>query len=348
MGQKIVVKDEETLVTAVGKTSLKIIPTGAQGVPGPQGPQGPQGPAGSGDPEGPQLSLSNAAPKLLGITAPGTSNLASRDDHVHPMPSASDVGADPAGSAATVAGDLSAHEELTTAAHGGIVLTTDPRLSDARVPLAHVHSGSGDVEPGMTPPASPSPSDQEYWSMPDGAPVVGTWYNQGTATATISAGRLLMVCQAGASNYQQRAIIITRPDFASVTTRITVGGELTNHANAGLVLHNSGTGRILQWLVHLHGPGKDLELHRANSFTSFDSAITTTGVRVGVGHVYLRMTSDGTSIQRWVSGDGDRWIMVGSVTLASWIGSVTGAGIVVGQEHSGIAITASFDFLRFT
>ena len=115
---------------------------------------------------------------------------------------------------------------------------------------------------------------------------------------------LPQVCQAGASNYQQRAIIITRPDFASVTTRITVGGELTNHANAGLVLHNSGTGRILQWLVHLHGPGKDLELHRANSFTSFDSAITTTGVRVGVGHVYLRMTSDGTSIQRWVSGDG--------------------------------------------
>jgi hypothetical protein len=40
--------------------------------------------------------------------------------------------------------------------------------------------------------------------------------------------------------------------------------------------------------------------------------------------------------------------MVGSVTLASWIGSVTGAGVVVGQEHAGIAVTASFDFLRFT
>ena len=206
----------------------------------------------------------------------------------------------------------------------------------------------GAVEPGMVPPVSPSAYDQEYWDMADGSPVVGTWHNQGTSTAAISDGRLLMTCQAAASGYNQRALLTTLPSFTSVTTRITVGGELTNHANAGLVLHNSGTGRILQWLVHLHGPGKDLELHRANSFTSFDSAITTTGVRVGVGHVYLRMTSDGTSIQRWVSGDGDRWIMVGSVTLASWIGSVTGAGIVVGQEHSGIAITASFDFLRFT
>jgi hypothetical protein len=206
----------------------------------------------------------------------------------------------------------------------------------------------GEVEPGMVPPVSPSAYDQEYWNMADGSPVVGTWHNQGTSSAAISDGRLLMTCQAAASGYNQRALLTTLPSFTSVTTRVTVGGELTNHSNAGLVLRNSGTGRLLQWLVHLHGPGKDLELHRANSFTSFDSATTTTGVSVGVGHVYLRMTSDGTNIRRWVSADGDRWIMVGSVTLASWIGSVTGAGVVVGQEHAGIAVTASFDFLRFT
>ena len=206
----------------------------------------------------------------------------------------------------------------------------------------------GEVEPGMVPPVSPSAYDQEYWNMADGSPVVGTWHNQGTSTAAISDGRLLMTCQAAASGYNQRALLTTLASFASVTTRVTVGGELTNHSNAGLVLRNSGTGRLLQWLVHIHGPGKDLELHRANSFTSFDSATTTTGVSVGVGHVYLRMTSDGTNIRRWVSADGDRWIMVGSVTLASWIGSVTEAGVVVGQEHTGIAVTASFDFLRFT
>ncbi|MBK6858100.1 MAG: hypothetical protein IPG97_16510 [Microthrixaceae bacterium] len=206
----------------------------------------------------------------------------------------------------------------------------------------------GAVEPGMVPPVSPSAYDQEYWDMADGSPVVGTWHNQGTSTAAISDGRLLMTCQAAASGYNQRALLTTLPSFTSVSTRITVGGELTNHSNAGLVLYNSGTGRLLQWLVHIHGPGKDLELHRANSFTSFDSATTTTGVSVGVGHVYLKITNDGVNLRRWVSDDGDRWIMVGSVTLASWIGSVTGAGVVVGQEHAGIAVTASFDFLRFT
>ncbi len=217
---------------------------------------------------------------------------------------------------------------------------------------AGVESGplgaGGEVEPGMVPPVSPSAYDQEYWNMADGSPVVGTWHNQGTSSAAISDGRLLMTCQAAASGYNQRALLTTLPSFTSVTTRVTVGGELTNHSNAGLVLRNSGTGRLLQWLVHIHGPGKDLELHRANSFTSFDSAAPTTGVHVGVGHVYLKITNDGVNLRRWVSDDGDLWIMVGSVTLASWIGSVTEAGVVVGQEHTGIAVTASFDFLRFT
>jgi hypothetical protein len=53
------------------------------------------------------------------------------------VPTAEDVGADPAGSAAAVAGDLSAHEDLTTDAHGGIVADDDARLSDARTPVSH-------------------------------------------------------------------------------------------------------------------------------------------------------------------------------------------------------------------
>lgn len=55
---------------------------------------------------------------------------------------------DPAGSAAAVAGDLSAHAAATTAAHGGIVAAGDPRLSDARAPLAHAHAAD-DVTSGV-------------------------------------------------------------------------------------------------------------------------------------------------------------------------------------------------------
>ena len=41
---------------------------------------------------------------------------------------------------AAAASDLTAHEALTTAAHGGIVADDDSRLSDARTPTAHTHS----------------------------------------------------------------------------------------------------------------------------------------------------------------------------------------------------------------
>lgn len=50
-----------------------------------------------------------------------------------------DVGADPAGAAATVQGNLNTHTGLTTTAHGGIVASTDSRLTDARTPLSHSH-----------------------------------------------------------------------------------------------------------------------------------------------------------------------------------------------------------------
>lgn len=53
------------------------------------------GPGGGGG-----ASLSNATPAALGTAAAGVGTSASRDDHVHAMPTAAQVGADPAGSAA--------------------------------------------------------------------------------------------------------------------------------------------------------------------------------------------------------------------------------------------------------
>lgn len=60
---------------------------------------------------------------------------------------------DPAGSASAVAGDLSSHESATTSVHGitntaDLVVTTDPRLSDARTPTAHASThGSAGSDP---------------------------------------------------------------------------------------------------------------------------------------------------------------------------------------------------------
>ena len=68
-------------------------PQGIQGEVGPQGPQGIQGETGPRGPQGDQPPLSSSAPLALGIASSGSSTIASREDHIHPMPSAADIGA---------------------------------------------------------------------------------------------------------------------------------------------------------------------------------------------------------------------------------------------------------------
>lgn len=168
------------------------IPQGATGATGAAGAQGPQGPAGSpgvaaaisvgstttgaegsmaqvtnsgtssnavlnfviprGD-TGPAANLGTATPQNLGTAAAGTSALASRQDHVHAMPTAGQVGADPAGSASAVNSTLSTHTAATTSVHGisntaNLVYTNDSRLTDARTPTAHASThGSAGSDP---------------------------------------------------------------------------------------------------------------------------------------------------------------------------------------------------------
>ena len=68
-------------------------PQGIQGEVGPQGPQGIQGEVGPQGPQGDQPPLSTSAPLALGVASSGSSTTASREDHIHPMPTAADVGA---------------------------------------------------------------------------------------------------------------------------------------------------------------------------------------------------------------------------------------------------------------
>lgn len=134
--------------------------TGAQGPTGSTGATGAVGPVGPEGPVGPPANLTNTAAAALGVAAAGTSTEAARGDHVHVMPSASDVGADPVGAAAaaqaaaeshadglavnydaagTASSAVSSHNSATTSVHGitntaDLVLTGDARLSDARTP----------------------------------------------------------------------------------------------------------------------------------------------------------------------------------------------------------------------
>jgi hypothetical protein len=141
-------------------------PTGPQGIQGPAGATGATGatgPTGATGATGPQPDLSSATPAALGTAAAGAGTTASRSDHVHPMPSAADVGADPAGTAAGLVDDLSGVSNQATArtnlglggaavlavgtTAGTVAAGDDSRLSNTRTPTAHASShqdGGGD------------------------------------------------------------------------------------------------------------------------------------------------------------------------------------------------------------
>lgn len=76
--------------TAPEQTLNLSIPQGAKGDKGDTGATGATGPQG---PVGPPANLSSATPQPLGTAAVGTATDAARGDHVHQIPTASDVGA---------------------------------------------------------------------------------------------------------------------------------------------------------------------------------------------------------------------------------------------------------------
>ncbi len=144
-GSSAAVTNSGTAQNAIFNFTIPQGLTGATGATGAQGAIGPEGPVGPMGPPGEAANLSSATPQSLGTAAAGSDTEASRSDHVHPLPSAGQVGADPAGSAAAVNSSLSAHTAATTSVHGisntaNLVYTSDSRLTDARTPTAHAAS----------------------------------------------------------------------------------------------------------------------------------------------------------------------------------------------------------------
>jgi hypothetical protein len=98
---------------------------------------------------------------------------------------------------AAMAADLTTHAALTTAAHGGLVASTDARLSDARAPLAHNQDAST-ITTGTLADARLSTAItswltrvQGVQALADGASIAWNVALGHTATLTIGGARTL-------------------------------------------------------------------------------------------------------------------------------------------------------------
>jgi hypothetical protein len=175
---------------------------------------GTQGSPGSG---GGGSSLSNASPQSLGTAAPGTSILASRDDHVHAMPNAAAVGADAAGAASTAQASAiaAAASDATTkanAAQAAAIAASDPTLIPQNSQSANYTLVLSDKGKSIYHP--PADTIARTWTIPANASVpfvVGTVitfdndFGAGAITIAITTDTLVLVGAAGTTGSRMLA-----------------------------------------------------------------------------------------------------------------------------------------------
>lgn len=133
--------------------------------------------------------VGSATPQALGAASPGISSNASREDHVHQMPSAADVGADAAGTAAgalaahTAAGDP--HSQYEKASNKGAASGYAPLDASQKVPAVYLPSFVDDVIEAANFAALPASgeSGKIYVTLNDNK----SWRWSGSAYVEISA-----------------------------------------------------------------------------------------------------------------------------------------------------------------
>jgi len=232
------------------------------------------------------------------------------------MPSAADVGADPAGAASTVAGDLSTHENLTTSAHGGIVGDTDARLTDARTPLAHTH-GQSDVTGLVADMAAKQPLDSDLTAI---AALSTTAFGRSLLEVVDAAGGRAALSAAAASHVHSGA------DITSGAAATQWLGPITGrvHNNAG---YYAPRGEVSGGVAVWHSAGSLL----AQPIWLWAGTYTTVGI------MYYYNTGTATWRVGLYQADGPSGVAGSLVQDFGTVDFVAGSG--AGERSKSISVT---------
>ncbi|GEM_PF-2680334 len=211
-------------------------------------------------------------------------------------------------------------------------------------------SGGANVTPD-THPATPDPMDDEF----EGASLDSkwAWRNQGTATATLSQGALVL-SGPGGTTASLRILEQTAPTppWKFRVKLLDAKYNNTNFALAGIALVNTSNGRVMTF-HKIYANGHKLEVNRWTNVNTFSTSVVATdiytnGQRAAHMPIYLEVESDGTNVVFRYSDSGVSGTFIDHRTepLATFLGKVDTIGLVVNNDGAINAPTGVYDWFR--
>jgi hypothetical protein len=151
-------------------------------------------------------------------------------------------------------------------------------------------------------------------------PASWTWVNQGSASVTTNTGSGIYLSTPAAAGVSFHAQVRTISPNTSVRGYILplLGSTTTTQGGTGLVLRESGSGKVCIFILYQTSQGNQLYVQYGTSFT----AITTTHLSAflyqgNVSPLMMRIDPTGTNMLFYVSSDGQNWWQIDSLAKAT-------------------------------
>ncbi|MDN7993087.1 hypothetical protein QZM97_23720 [Burkholderia orbicola] len=136
------------------------------------------------------------------------------------------------------------------------------------------------------------------------------------------------------------AIVMSAPSTPyQCVVRLKVVPLLTAFNGAGIVLRDSGTGRLQAFGLHSQFTGTGfVGVKNYNSPTSFNAAQYST-LGLYVPPPWIRIRDDGTNLYWDISNDGSYWLNLTSFARTTWLANPNQIGLFVNANQAAIAAT---------
>lgn len=168
------------------------------------------------------------------------------------------------------------------------------------------------------------------------------WINQETATATDTAGGIVMTPPVGTGS----SINLLKRTAPSTPYTVTIGAILnvvgTDTNRLGLCFRQSSDGKIVYVGVGYAASNWKIESYKFTNATTYaGSTYFSYNYMPYGGLIWLRIGDDGADRKTWVSQDGQNWVLVHSVTRTDHL-TADEIGIAVDCNNASLICVANF------